>query len=45
LANGALIGAIEATGNPATLDDAEKAKGAKLVAEAASFLELASAAP
>lgn len=43
-ANGQLVEAIEGDGKTATLDEAEKAKGAKLVAEAAAFLKIAGAA-
>ena len=43
-ANGALVEALEADGRAVTLDDAEKAKGAKLVAEAEAFLKIASSA-
>lgn len=44
-ADGQLIEAIEADGRTATLGDAEKLKGTKLVAEAQAFLKLASSAP
>ena len=43
-AGGALIAAVEADGALAPLDEAEKVKGAKLVAEGTSFLKIASAA-
>ena len=38
---GQLVAAVEADGKLAALDDAEKAKGAKLVAESQAFLKLA----
>lgn len=38
---GQLVAAVETDGKLATLDDAEKAKGAKLVAESQAFLKLA----